>query len=257
MGGGFIVYRLYAIERWHLLLATRRRSYSNASVPDETRALAEEDAAVAGILEGAPSATLLGQFEGSPVGERLYEDSGLVSLWVAATAEGPPWIVLGVAASESEFWATLDDVGCTPVRPARQIEVYFLRAPDDSGNPFCEVVTWPAASVLAIGAGDVVSFLGSDAAAPTRQLPLGDDFFGHFGIGDGLLYVLGWRHVVAVGPDLAVRWVARDVAIDGIVWQGCDGDRVKVSAEMDPPGGWVDVVLDAATGRELGRGGYQ
>ena len=41
MGGGFFVYRLYAIERWHLLLATRRPIYSNASVPDEDRAFAD------------------------------------------------------------------------------------------------------------------------------------------------------------------------------------------------------------------------
>ena len=52
---------------------------------------------------------------------------------------------------------------------------------------------------------------------------------------------------------LAVRWVSRDVAIDGLTWTGRDGDRIQLSAEMDPPGGWVDVELDALTGRELSR----
>jgi hypothetical protein len=46
-------------------------------------------------------------------------------------------------------------------------------------------------------------------------------------------------------------WVSENVAIDGITWRGQVGDRIQLSAEMDPPGGWVDVELDATTGRML------
>jgi hypothetical protein len=49
--------------------------------------------------------------------------------------------------------------------------------------------------------------------------------------------------------------MARDVAVDGLTGaDGChDGGVLIVNAEMDPPGGWFEVVLDARSGRDLGR----
>jgi hypothetical protein len=64
-----------------------------------------------------------------------------------------------------------------------------------------------------------------------------------------VLYILGWRNVIAIDRTLTVRWISENVAIDGIMWRGQDGDRILLSVEMDPPGGWVDVELDATTGR--------
>lgn len=123
-----------------------------------------------------------------------------------------------------------------------------------SKTPFREEVFWPAASVVAIAGGDAVHFLAAESGVITKTLSLGDDLFGHFGDpGGDVLYVLGWRDVVAVDRSLAVRWVSAHVAVDGITWRGLDDDRIKLSAEMDPPGGWVDVELDAITGREIAR----
>ena len=126
---------------------------------------------------------------------------------------------------------------------------------DMSGTPFREEIVWPAASVVAIGGGNAVHFLSAETGAVVNTLSLAGDLFGHFGPSDGYeLYILGWRRVVAVDRALAVRWVSKDVAVDGITWGGSGGDRIQLSAEMDPPGGWVDVELDAATGREIARG---
>jgi hypothetical protein len=87
-----------------------------------------------------------------------------------------------------------------------------------------------------------------------KMLSLDDDLFGHFGPTDGdVLFVLGWCNVVAIDKTLAVRWVSTNVAVDGITWRRQDGDRILLSAEMDPPGGWGDVELDARTGREIAR----
>jgi len=67
--------------------------------------------------------------------------------------------------------------------------------------------------------------------------------------------VLSYTDVIALDASLSIRWIARDVAIDGLT--GADGcaldDVLIVHAEMDPPGGWFDVALDARTGREFGR----
>lgn len=58
---------------------------------------------------------------------------------------------------------------------------------------------------------------------------------------------------VELSARLATRWVARNVAIDGIVFVELRDNAVIVSAEMDPPGGWVDAALDLGTGEELWR----
>ena len=124
--------------------------------------------------------------------------------------------------------------------------------------PFREELIWAQASVVVIGGGDTVHFLSEEAGAFVKTVQLEDDFFGHFGPGPGealgdFIYVLGWRHVFAIDTSLVVRWTSKDVAVDGITWQGQEGERIVLSAEMDPPGGWERVVLDATSGVELAR----
>jgi hypothetical protein len=153
------------------------------------------------------------------------------------------------------------------VRIERQDDVYVARDANDdivwwvelrldmSSTPFREEAIWPAACVVAIAGGPEVHFLSAESGQIVKTLLLGDDLFGHFGPTDQeVLYVLGWENVTAVDNKLVVRWVTREVAVDGIIWKGSEGDCVKLSAEMDPPGGWVNVELDAATGREIRRG---
>ena len=124
-----------------------------------------------------------------------------------------------------------------------------------TGTLFREEILWPAAGVVVIAGGPAVHFLSPESGVILKTLSLDDDLFGHCGpTDDDVLYILGWQHVIALDKTLAVRWVSRDVAIDGLTWTGRDGDRIQLSAEMDPPGGWVDVELDAITGRETSRG---
>ena len=131
---------------------------------------------------------------------------------------------------------------------------------DMGGMPFREERIWPRASVVAIGGGNGVHFLAIDSGTIVETLLLEHDYFGHFGPDDDevsgdVLYILGWCHVVAVDATLAVRWISRDIAVEGIVWVAQRGERIILSAEMDPPGGWERVVLDAKNGCELVRGG--
>jgi hypothetical protein len=146
-------------------------------------------------------------------------------------------------------------------------DIYVARDADDEviwtvelrldmrGTPFRDEVLWPAASLVVIAGGAAVHFLSPESGAIVKTLSLDDDLFGRFGPTDSdLLYILGWQNVIAVDTALAVRWVSRGVAVDGIIWTGCEGNRIQLSAEMDPPGGWVDVELDVVTGREVSRG---
>ncbi|MDB4952943.1 MAG: hypothetical protein JWO36_512 [Myxococcales bacterium] len=130
--------------------------------------------------------------------------------------------------------------------------VWTIELPlDMSGTPFREEVVWSASGVVAIGGGTTIYFVGIELGTVTRRISLARDLFGHFEIDRDVLYVSGFRDVTAIDRQLSILWSSKNVAIDGIVWQSREGDRIKLSAEMDPPGGWVDVELDAATGRRL------
>ena len=53
--------------------------------------------------------------------------------------------------------------------------------------------------------------------------------------------------------QVKVALASEVVAVDGIVFGEICDNTIIVSAEMDPPGGWVDVALDLLTGAELWR----
>lgn len=128
---------------------------------------------------------------------------------------------------------------------------------------FREAFLWRPGGVACVGAGEHVWLFDLVSGVPRLHLDVdrsGSSFFGHFGhatLGDGteLLVVLTYTDVIAIDASLSIRWTARNVAIDGITGaDGCrDGDLLVVHAEMDPPGGWFEVTLDARTGRELAR----
>ncbi|MRG98398.1 hypothetical protein [Polyangium spumosum] len=126
--------------------------------------------------------------------------------------------------------------------------------------PFREELVWESADAIVLGGGDTVYVLdiGTSALRATIAVP---SRFGHLALapvptpdgGEEFLFVLGWTDVHAVDRRLETRWIARNVAVDGIVFHEIRGDALIVSAEMDPPGGWVEVALDIRTGSELSR----
>lgn len=131
---------------------------------------------------------------------------------------------------------------------------------------FREAFLWRPGGVACVGAAEHVWLFNLASGASCLHLDLKElrpsawSLFGHFGhatLGDGteLLIVLGFTDVIAIDATFSIRWTARDVAIDGITGaDGCRaGDVLVVHADMDPPGGWFEVALDARNGRELGR----
>lgn len=125
--------------------------------------------------------------------------------------------------------------------------------------PFRGQLVWPAAGVVAIGGGDEVVFLDLETAHLRRHLDV-SGYFGYLthdpgepGGRDESLLVLGCSDVLAFAPSLELRWGTYNIAVDGVTGGEIDGQVVRVGAEMDPPGGWFDVELDAKTGAELSR----
>lgn len=128
-------------------------------------------------------------------------------------------------------------------------------------SPFSEAIIWPRARRVVAGAGDRVHLLDLDTGTLCGTLDLSPDLFGYVelvDVADGdsttdLLLVLGWTDVRAYTADASLLWHARHVAVDGITFDALHGSILRLRAEMDPPGGWFAVSLDAATGRELDR----
>ncbi|HEX8293493.1 MAG TPA: hypothetical protein VF570_17155, partial [Pyrinomonadaceae bacterium] len=75
---------------------------------------------------------LAGELQARPVGDELSEGVGglYVELWVAETRYGHPWVVLGTAGSEEEFWRALgedEDLSGLGARgAARRVRAFFL-----------------------------------------------------------------------------------------------------------------------------------
>jgi hypothetical protein len=123
-----------------------------------------------------------------------------------------------------------------------------------ASSSFRDELVWPHAGVAVVGGGCAVYVLDLATGALRLSLEL-DAYFGYLHLDPGepdgreeSLYVLSGTEVVAFDRSLTVRWRAADIAVDGILWGGITGQVLRVSAELDPPGGWRDVYLDVRTG---------
>lgn len=154
MGIPLDIFSLYRLQgagcRHHLLLRVGQRAFSNADEGDYARAVeaaerkrraligAYEAEALAGVCGGRHATELVGELQARPAGGELFEGRGgfYVDVWVAETRFGHPWVVLGAAYSEEEFWREvgqdedLSSLGAK--RPARRLRAYFLAEEDEA-----------------------------------------------------------------------------------------------------------------------------
>lgn len=128
----------------HLLVRVGRPGFGNADEGDYSRAAEVADGKTRALIElyergtlaaecgGRHAPELAGELQAGPVGDELSEGGGgvHVNLWVAETRFGRPWVVLGTAGSEEEFWRAVDedeDLAALGARgPARLVRAFFL-----------------------------------------------------------------------------------------------------------------------------------
>lgn len=142
----YTLYRLYqpggACEHF-LLLRVERPGFCNASEPEYEEAIATAERKQAHLLTsylaqlahecpGNHSYELIGELQSLPVGEELLEDNGgfEIDLWVAEARFGHPWVVMGTATSEEEFWQAVQEdddlMSLGAIEPAVKRRVWFL-----------------------------------------------------------------------------------------------------------------------------------
>ena len=127
-----------------LLTRVTRRDFSNADQEDEDSAESGVEEAESALIThywrqifgmDAPSElNKIGEMQGHPAGEILEfaEETMKVNIWIAESAFGPPWLVLGTADSEDDFWRLIESdpdlAALKPTRPARRTQTCFLPA---------------------------------------------------------------------------------------------------------------------------------
>lgn len=138
--------------RHFLLTRVGRPAFGNADQGDYERAVDAADEKRRSLIEGYEarmlavecgvrhSASLAGELQAHPVGDELSEGRGgrYVELWVAGTRFGHPWVVMGTAESEEEFWREVEQdedlMALSPSAPAERRRAYFLTDEEETAR---------------------------------------------------------------------------------------------------------------------------
>lgn len=150
MGIPLDVFSLYRLRgagagcQHDLLVRVGQPGFSNADERDYTNAVEAAEQSRRGLIEayqagvlaaecaGPHAVSLEGELQAHPPrGEMLHGRGGFyVDLWVAETRFGHPWVVLGTADDEEEFWRAVgedeDLLSLGARRPAQSRRAYFL-----------------------------------------------------------------------------------------------------------------------------------
>lgn len=123
---------------------------------------------------------------------------------------------------------------------------------DPGGGPFIASLVWEEAGVVLFGGGATIFAvdLVSGSERLRRQVSA---YFGEFELDpeSAHLYVLGCMDIQKFDRNLRWLWTSEPIAVDGITLTRFSGQWLHVSAERDPPGGWVPVTIDARTGKQV------
>ena len=127
-------------------------------------------------------------------------------------------------------------------KPHLKVEVDFKRLFDDA-------VIYN--NYLAIGTFDRVYFINlSDFQITKLEVEM---YFGYFVVFKEVLYILDGKGIIAFNESLNEIWRNHSLAIDGVIFQEMlDDEIMRISCEMDPPGGWVDRMINIKSGEIVG-----
>lgn len=150
MGIPLDIFTLYHLQRedancqHYLLLRVEQPAFNNADAGDYAYAVDAADKKRSALIEIYETETLadecarrhrvnlVGELQAYPTGDELFAEYGgfYVDLWIAETRFGHPWVVLGTAENEEEFWREVeqDEIlsGLAAIMPAKKQRVYVL-----------------------------------------------------------------------------------------------------------------------------------
>ncbi|MDE7122433.1 MAG: hypothetical protein K2O42_09780 [Oscillospiraceae bacterium] len=106
---------------------------------------------------------------------------------------------------------------------------------------------------LCIGTGDTVIFVNLETLGSISMQV--NFYFGYFFIYENMLYIASGTGITAVNASIQTVWKNEGLAIDGvIIHEVCKKENreyLRISCEMDPPGGWVEKHVNLTNGEIL------
>lgn len=128
-------------------------------------------------------------------------------------------------------------------------------------KPYLEVIlpsyTWNLSfqtayifdNFLCIGMEDIVYFVSIETCK-IKKMPV-DFYFGYFYEYNSRLYIASGISLYCLDRECTLIWKADNIAVDGIILIGFENNIIRVSCEMNPPGGWVERRFSLENGEEL------
>ncbi len=68
---------------------------------------------------------------------------------------------------------------------------------------------------------------------------------------DNLIYVADATGIYCVNINGAIQWRSDELGLDGVLIMRIDNVYIYGDGEWDPPGGWIDFIIDKQTGKKI------
>ena len=118
----------------------------------------------------------------------------------------------------------------------------------DSGGLYEQALVWPNAGVVAIGQGSTLWLLSMKDGSLQERFDFGYFMSMRLASNGSVLFIASNRGILALDESLQLLWRNDAIAADGVVIESPDDDSINVSAEWNPPGGWVQLRISCLDG---------
>ncbi|PZR21109.1 MAG: hypothetical protein DI539_08935 [Flavobacterium psychrophilum] len=126
-------------------------------------------------------------------------------------------------------------------------QVFEIRYEFHTG-PFKEILL--VDGILAVGFEEFFYLFNTITNELLLKLKM-EFYFGNLHYHENLFYVADACHLFCIMKSGDIIWKSDDLAIDGVIIDKFTKDKIYGKGEHDPPGGWIDFILDKMTGKVL------
>ncbi|MFL9837519.1 hypothetical protein ABS768_08425 [Flavobacterium sp. ST-75] len=112
-------------------------------------------------------------------------------------------------------------------------------------GPFKEVVV--TENLIAVGYQDNFYLYNKIDKTTLLVIPL-KGYFSSLHFHEQRFYVSDMEFLYCIEKSGKLLWQSNSLAVDGVMIKDFTAQRIMVQAELDPPGGWKDFILNKKTG---------